>query len=167
MKTIVDPKDGEIQIKTTCAIVGRKPAIGNSLFKTATIGLYDVNNPHKENKFPKVQYEFSNIEKVAQRDDLVPVVIQILHLSLEHRGFQRTRRMLEVRHAVIDQHHDLATGGLGALLATKVKSARPILFKELGPEAIYRLEVKDFPLIVGIDSKGINVYPPSQSRRDR
>jgi len=52
----------------------------------------------------------------------------------------------------------LATGGIGALLSTKVRSARPILFKELGPEAIYKLEVKDFPLTVGIDSKGKDLY---------
>jgi fumarate hydratase subunit beta len=52
----------------------------------------------------------------------------------------------------------LAPGGLGALLSTRVRSAKAILFKELGPEAVYKLEVKDFPLIVGIDSKGHNVY---------
>jgi fumarate hydratase subunit beta len=52
----------------------------------------------------------------------------------------------------------LATGGIGALLATKVKSAKQVLFRELGPEAVHRLEVKDFPLIVGIDSKGRCVY---------
>lgn len=52
----------------------------------------------------------------------------------------------------------LATGGLGALLSTKVVSARAILFSELGPEAVYRLEVKDFPLIVGIDAKGKDIY---------
>lgn len=52
----------------------------------------------------------------------------------------------------------LAIGGIGALLSTKVKKAGPILFRELGPEAIYKLEVVDFPLIVGIDSKGNNIY---------
>jgi len=52
----------------------------------------------------------------------------------------------------------LATGGIGALLATKVRSARVILFTDLGPEAVYKLEVRDFPLIVGIDSKGKNIY---------
>ena len=52
----------------------------------------------------------------------------------------------------------LATGGIGALFSTKVKSARPILFKELGPEAVYKLEVKDFPLTVGIDPKGKDLY---------
>lgn len=59
----------------------------------------------------------------------------------------------------------LAAAGLGALLSTKVRSARPVLFRELGPEAIYRLEVKDFPLIVGIDSKGINIYDKTRWKK--
>jgi len=66
----------------------------------------------------------------------------------------------EVRNAIKKYKcvYFLATGGIGALLSTKVKSAKPILFKELGPEAIYKLEVRDFPLIVGIDSKGRDIY---------
>ena len=55
----------------------------------------------------------------------------------------------------------LATGGIGALLSSKVKAAKVILYSDLGPEAIYKLEVKDFPLIVGIDSKGRNIYAKS------
>jgi fumarate hydratase subunit beta len=61
----------------------------------------------------------------------------------------------------------LAIGGIGALLSTKVKSAKAILFTDLGPEAVYKLEVKDFPLLVGIDSKGRNIYPPSHSKCKR
>lgn len=52
----------------------------------------------------------------------------------------------------------LATGGIAALLSAKVKSSKAILFKDLGPEAIHKLEVRDFPLIVGIDSKGRDIY---------
>jgi fumarate hydratase subunit beta len=48
--------------------------------------------------------------------------------------------------------------GLGALLASKVMRAKPLAFKDLGPEAIYQLEVRDFPLIVAIDSKGRSIY---------
>lgn len=59
----------------------------------------------------------------------------------------------------------LATGGIGALLSTKVKAAKPILFKELGPEAVYKLEVKDFPVIVGIDSKGRNIYDKARWKK--
>ncbi len=52
----------------------------------------------------------------------------------------------------------VAPSGCGALLSEKVVSKELIAFKELGPEAIYRLEVKDFPLIVGIDSEGNDLY---------
>lgn len=52
----------------------------------------------------------------------------------------------------------LAPAGCGALLAKRVVSQRLLLFKELGPEAIYELEVKSFPLIVGIDAWGRNIY---------
>jgi len=48
----------------------------------------------------------------------------------------------------------LATGGIGALIAKKVKSFNLIAFEDLGPEAIYKIEVENFPLIVGIDSNG-------------
>lgn len=52
----------------------------------------------------------------------------------------------------------LTYAGCGALLSKYVKKARPVAYKELGPEAIYKLEVKDFPLIVGIDSRGRSIY---------
>jgi fumarate hydratase subunit beta len=59
----------------------------------------------------------------------------------------------------------LATGGLGALLSMKVKKARCVAFKDLGPEAIYELKVIDFPLIVGIDSKGKNIYDSTKWKK--
>ncbi|MFC1645902.1 FumA C-terminus/TtdB family hydratase beta subunit [Candidatus Omnitrophota bacterium] len=52
----------------------------------------------------------------------------------------------------------LAPAGCGALLANKVKKAKVVAYKDLGPEAIRRLEIKDFPLIVAIDSKGRSIY---------
>jgi hypothetical protein len=64
MKTITNPKEHDLQVKTTCAIISRKPAVGKDDFKTAVIGLYDENNPHKSGKFPRLIYEFNNIEKV-------------------------------------------------------------------------------------------------------
>lgn len=48
--------------------------------------------------------------------------------------------------------------GCGALLNKYVKSAKKIAYSELGPEAILKLEVKDFPLIVAIDAKGGDIY---------
>ncbi len=52
----------------------------------------------------------------------------------------------------------LAPAGTGAYLAGRVKACKPVAFQDLGPEAVYRLEVKDFPLVVGIDSEGDDVY---------
>jgi fumarate hydratase subunit beta len=51
-----------------------------------------------------------------------------------------------------------ATGGAGALIAERVKSSSCVAYEELGPEAIYKLEVQDFPMLVAIDSKGGNLY---------
>lgn len=51
-----------------------------------------------------------------------------------------------------------ATGGAGALIAKAIKSAEVIAFEDLGPEAIRRLEVEDFPVIVAIDDKNGNLY---------
>jgi fumarate hydratase subunit beta len=52
----------------------------------------------------------------------------------------------------------LTYAGCGALLSRYVKSSKPIAYKDLGPEAILKIEVKDFPLIVGIDSRGNSIY---------
>jgi fumarate hydratase subunit beta len=50
-----------------------------------------------------------------------------------------------------------AVGGAGALIARTIMAAEAIAFPELGPEAVYRLEVTDFPAIVAIDSHGNNI----------
>lgn len=51
-----------------------------------------------------------------------------------------------------------AVGGAGALLAKCIKKATCIAYEDLGAEAIYELEVENFPAIVTIDSKGDNLY---------
>ena len=51
-----------------------------------------------------------------------------------------------------------ATGGAGALIAQRIRKCDLVAFPELGPEAVYRLEVEDFPAIVAIDSKGGSLY---------
>ncbi len=53
----------------------------------------------------------------------------------------------------------LATiGGAGAYLASCIESCELIAFPELGPEALYRMEVKDFPAIVVNDITGADLY---------
>ena len=51
-----------------------------------------------------------------------------------------------------------AVGGAGALLSRSVISSETIAYDDLGTEAIRRLEVRDFPVIVVIDSEGNNLY---------
>lgn len=51
-----------------------------------------------------------------------------------------------------------AIGGCGALLGRCVKKAEIVAYEDLGPEAIQRVEVEDFPVIVVIDSEGNNLY---------
>ena len=51
-----------------------------------------------------------------------------------------------------------AVGGAGALLSKCIKKAEVIAYEDLGAEAIYKLEVEDFPVIVVIDCDGNNLY---------
>ncbi len=51
-----------------------------------------------------------------------------------------------------------ATGGAGALLAKAIKKAEVVAYEDLGPEAINRLEVEDFPVTVVNDTKGNDLY---------
>lgn len=52
----------------------------------------------------------------------------------------------------------IAPAGCGALLATKVQMVRLVAFRGLKSEAILELTVRDFPVTVGIDSKGRDIY---------
>jgi len=51
-----------------------------------------------------------------------------------------------------------AIGGCGALLAKCIKKCEVVAYEDLGPEAIHRLEVENFPVTVVIDSLGNDLY---------
>lgn len=51
-----------------------------------------------------------------------------------------------------------AIGGCGALLSKCIKKSEVVAYDDLGAEAIHRLEVENFPVVVVIDSKGNNLY---------
>ncbi len=52
----------------------------------------------------------------------------------------------------------VAIGGAGALISQCVKSVEVVAFEDLGTEALRKLEVVDFPVIVGIDTTGHDIY---------
>lgn len=57
----------------------------------------------------------------------------------------------------------VATGGAAAYLAKCVVSSETIAYDDLGTEALRRIQVKDFPVFVGIDAAGRDIY---DSRED-
>jgi fumarate hydratase subunit beta len=58
-----------------------------------------------------------------------------------------------------------AVGGAGAYLAKRILTAEIVAYPELGPEAILKLTVQDFPCIVAIDSQGNDIYnQPHESK---
>jgi fumarate hydratase subunit beta len=99
----------------------------------------------------------------SRMDAFTPQLIKLGPAGMIGKG-DRSKEVIDAikKHKCV---YFLAVGGIGALLSTKVKSARPVLFKDLGPEAVYKLEVKDFPLTVGIDSKGKNIYAESGRKK--
>jgi fumarate hydratase subunit beta len=54
--------------------------------------------------------------------------------------------------------HLAAPGGLGALLGSKIMRSEIVAYEDLGPEAIRRMIVKDFPVVVAYDAHGGSIY---------
>lgn len=64
----------------------------------------------------------------------------------------------------------IAVGGTGALLSKRIKSAEVVAYEDLGTEAIRRLEVEDFPVIVANDMYGNDLLETGKAqyqKRDR
>ncbi len=70
------------------------------------------------------------------------------------------RRSEAVKEAIIRNQavYFAAVGGAGALLSRAITSSQIIAYDDLGTEAIRKLEIKDFPVIVVIDCEGNNLY---------
>ena len=82
-------------------------------------------------------------------------------LDLGQRGMiGKGKRTEAVRQALMqnDAVYFAAVGGAGALLSKSIISSEVIAYDDLGTEAIRKLEVKDFPVIVVIDTQGNNLY---------
>ncbi|MCI6989567.1 MAG: Fe-S-containing hydro-lyase [Campylobacter sp.] len=57
----------------------------------------------------------------------------------------------------------VAIGGAGALISSSIKKYEVLAYPELGPEAVARLTVENFPAIVAIDCEGNNFYEVGQA----
>lgn len=65
-----------MKYSTKSVLVARMPRKGNNEFKTASIKLFEINNPHKTDELPIENLEFGNIEKITIKN-------QDLHYFLE------------------------------------------------------------------------------------
>lgn len=70
------------------------------------------------------------------------------------------KRSVEVIDSIVNNGavYFAAVGGAGALLSKCIKKSTIIAYDDLGTEAIRKLEVENFPVIVVIDTQGVNLY---------
>ena len=92
----------------------------------------------------------------SRMDKYTPGLLDLGIAGMIGKG-KRTR---EVQEAIVRNQavYFAAVGGAGALLSKRILSSQVVAYEDLGTEAIRKLEVKDFPVIVVIDSEGNNLY---------
>lgn len=92
----------------------------------------------------------------SRMDKYTPTLLALGMTGMIGKG----RRSKEVASAIKENHavYFAAVGGAGALLSKCIKKAEVVAYEDLGAEAIYKLEVQDFPVIVVMDDKGGNLY---------
>ena len=84
---------------------------------------------------------------------------ELLDLGLKGK-IGKGKRSQAVKEAVIRNGavYFAAVGGAGALLSKSILQSEVIAYDDLGTEAIRKLEIKDFPVIVVMDAQGNDLY---------
>lgn len=92
----------------------------------------------------------------SRMDKYTPALLELGLRGMIGKG----KRSPEVTEAIVRNGavYFAAVGGAGALLSRAIVSSEVIAYDDLGTEAIRKLEVRDFPVIVVIDSRGNNLY---------
>lgn len=92
----------------------------------------------------------------SRMDKYAPSLLDLGLKGMIGKG-KRSREVIDaiVRNGAV---YFAAVGGAGALLSRSIVSSEVLAYDDLGTEAIRKLEVKDFPVIVVIDSQGNNLY---------
>lgn len=94
-----------------------------------------------------------------------PYAPKLLDLGLKGM-IGKGERSEEVVEAIIRNQgvYFAAIGGAGALIGKSIEEAEIVAYEDLGAEAIRKMEVKDFPVVVVIDSEGNNLYEIGQKQ---
>lgn len=92
----------------------------------------------------------------SRMDKYTPTLLDLGEKAMIGKG-KRTKEVIE---AIVRNHavYFAAIGGAGALLSKCIKKSEIVCYADLGAEAIRKIEVEDFPVIVVIDSEGNNLY---------
>jgi fumarate hydratase subunit beta len=90
-------------------------------------------------------------------DDYSPILIAKAGLKGMIGKGQRNSRVIDAMRE-FGAVYFAAIGGAGALIAQTVVSSETVAYPELGPEAILRLRVENFPAIVATDAQGNDLY---------
>ncbi|MDE7259376.1 MAG: Fe-S-containing hydro-lyase [Lachnospiraceae bacterium] len=92
----------------------------------------------------------------SRMDKYAPDLLDLGLIGMIGKG----KRSQAVKEAIVRNGavYFAAVGGAGALLSKSITKSEVIAYDDLGTEAIRKLEVKDFPVIVVIDSEGTDLY---------
>jgi fumarate hydratase subunit beta len=92
----------------------------------------------------------------TRMDKYAPTLLDLGQKAMIGKG-KRSQAVIEaiIRNKAV---YFAAVGGAGALLSKCIKESEVICYDDLGAEAIRKLYVEDFPVIVVIDSEGNNLY---------
>lgn len=92
----------------------------------------------------------------SRMDKYAPKLLNLGLTAMIGKG----KRSKEVLDAIVENEgvYLAAVGGAGALLSKCIKASEVVAYEDLGTEAIRRLEVEDFPVIVVADCKENNLY---------
>ena len=92
----------------------------------------------------------------SRMDKYAPRLLDLGQKAMIGKG----KRTKEVIDAIIRNHavYFAAIGGAGALLSKCIKKSEVICYDDLGAEAIRKIEVENFPVIVVVDATGNNLY---------
>ena len=93
----------------------------------------------------------------SRMDIYTPLLLAKTGLSAMIGKGNRSQAVIDamIKHCAV---YFAAGGGLGALIGKCIRKSTVVCYGDLGPEAIYRFEVENFPVIVAIDLKGRNLY---------
>lgn len=92
----------------------------------------------------------------TRMDKYAPTLLDLGEKAMIGKG----KRSKEVLNAIVRNKavYFAAVGGAGALLSKCIIKSEVVCYEDLGAEAILKIDVKDFPVIVVVDSEGNNLY---------